>query len=462
MRGQGVSRARPASAKAGAGGPRIVAHTLSYLPWRRIGAELATHGLLSVLAASGWRVILAPHDTKAVGWPTTVVDGVHVVPPELADRSRPDVVLAHAGFYTRAREHADRFGAPLVLYGHGGYPGWLAAQCDGAQAQLLLANSETMAYGLQRTGIPVQLCRPAVWPPERFGRSAPIGDAVTLVNATPGKGSDVLVDLAQVMPHRRFVAVRGGYGEQADLSALSNVEVLPHGTPMDQVWGKTRVLIVPSREESWGMAAVEAMGHGIPVVGSAIPGLSEALGTGLPTVEPRNTAGWRTTVSDALGPMWERWHRAALRRAAELDPARDLLATVAAIEALIGEGPMVTKQRYRNVRTGDEVDVDPDSFIGRRVTAEPLIWHRVEEPAGAAPDAPAGPVGPEGVTPLPEGPAVLSADPGLHIPDAMPQPAPGAHREAWVEYAVSRGCDRAAAGRATRSALIALYADPGR
>lgn len=458
MTGQGVS-----GVGGRAGGPRIVAHTLSYQPWRRIGAELATHALLTVLADAGWRVIVTPHDTKDhSGWETAEIDGVHVVPPELAERTRPDVVLAHAGFFLRAREHADRHGAPLVLSGHGGPPGWLAAQCDSSRAALLLANSQTMAYGLARTGLPVQLCRPPVWTPEDFGRR-PTGDAVTLVNSTEGKGVDVLIHLAQAMPHQRFVAVRGGYGEQADLSHLPNVEVVPHGTPMRQVWDQTRVLIMPSREESWGMAAVEAMGNGIPVVGSAIPGLSEALGDDMPKVDPRNYAGWRTAVADALGSMWSRWHRAALRRAAELDPAPDLLATMEAITALTGEGPMGTTQRYRNIRTGDEVEVDPDSFIGRRLAGTPLIWHRVECPVDADPRGPSGSPGSDGENPAdPAEPGTLSADPGLHIPDPVPQPAHGAPREAWVEYAVSLGCDRAAAKRATRSALIALYADPRR
>ena len=51
------------------------------------------------------------------------------------------------------------------------------------------------------------------------------------------------------------------------------------------------LFIMPSRSEAWGLAALEAMAHGVPVIASDIGGLPEI-------VEPGN-GGWLVPVGDA-------------------------------------------------------------------------------------------------------------------------------------------------------------------
>ena len=46
----------------------------------------------------------------------------------------------------------------------------------------------------------------------------------------------------------------------------------------DEAYGRMDILLVPSLEESWCRVAMEGMAAGLPVVGTAIPGLSELLG----------------------------------------------------------------------------------------------------------------------------------------------------------------------------------------
>lgn len=433
-------------------GPRIVAHTLSYLPWRRIGAELATHALLTTLAADGWRAIVVPHRAGAEVVCHTI-DGVHVVASGLARPARPSLVLAHLPFVTQAAEQARHAGVPLVLSVHGGPPGWTAARAAGISPALLLANSDVMTANLGRTGVPVIRLRPPVWPGADFGRREPLGDCVTLVNASAEKGAGMLAHLARALPDQRFLTVGGGYGEQVAID-LPNVEQLPHGTPMAEVWRRTRLLVMPSVEESWGMAAVEAMCRGIPVVGSTAVGLAECLGD-LPTVQLDARADWIATVLYALDEGWQELHRAALRRAAELHPAPDLLSATRTLAALAGEGPtMSATRKYRNVRTNEEIDVDPESFMGRRVVAAPLVWHRVDVDAVSESTAVGRTSGP--VTPV-SGPEVAPTG-----GDAGGQPQLNAPQSDWAAYAVSCGAEPGAAAAATRNALIALYADRGR
>lgn len=434
-----------------ASGPSVVVHTVSYLPWRLIGAELATHNLLRYLVGQGWQATVVPHGAGALdGWPLDrvhEVDGVRVVHPIGSGSVPADLIYAHAPFTRQARRHADALGVPLVVALHGGPPGWGAARVAEAAPDLAIANSAAMRASLDRTGLPVHVLNPPVFAEEHQRGWTRTPQAVTLVNPSRGKGGEVLAELAERMPEVPFLVVGGGYATEdvPDFTHLPNVTCLPHGTDMTEVWRHTRVLIMPSLSESWGMVAVEAMGQGIPVIGSTAPGLVEALGCAGKLIVPADDrCGWEAAVALLLADPY--LHRdlgiLGMRRAAELDPAPQLRATERALMSLIGkEVPMATA-RWRNRRTGQEVDLDPDTPSGRRLDSLPLVWERVGGPGGepATPEA-APPPGPPARRVIPE----------------LSEPAPGASQEEWAEYAVACGAPRDAAERATRAALIAMF-----
>lgn len=430
---------------------RLVAHTLSAPPWRRIGAELATVRMLSYLAESGWSPVVVPHSVR---WPKgesarRIAPGVWAASPDLAMSSTPALVYGHVPFVEKARRHAEQAGAPLVMAAHGGPPGWLAAQVTRAAPDLVVANSKTMAVGLRRTSVPVHVQRPPVFPED----SAPIvdpdryGTFVTLVNGSKDKGGELVAQIARRMPDLRFLIVTGGYGEQvAALRTLPNVEVIGHQDDMRAVWARTAVLLVPSVEESWGMAAVEAMSAGIPVLGSPALGLHECLGREMLHPLPLDDEGaWCSAIRDALGPMREHLHVAALRRAFELDPAAHLRSTHRRFAGLIGWDIPMSALRYRNVRTGEQVDVDPGSPQERRLERLSLVWEKVAD------DAPPTPVTAERQTGEPD------ADPSLTLSPPPAPPKPSAKLADWQAYAIARGGDEAAVKAAPKGALVALY-----
>jgi glycosyltransferase involved in cell wall biosynthesis len=94
----------------------------------------------------------------------------------------------------------------------------------------------------------------------------PNGDAITLVNANINKGVNQFIDLAKRMPTRKFLAVRPYYGELWIPAAPSNVEWIPFDDDIRAVLKRTRILLLPSKYESFGRIAVEAMYNGIPVI----------------------------------------------------------------------------------------------------------------------------------------------------------------------------------------------------
>jgi glycosyltransferase involved in cell wall biosynthesis len=75
------------------------------------------------------------------------------------------------------------------------------------------------------------------------------------------------------------------------------------------VWAQTRVLMVPSVHESYGMAAVEALASGIPVIAHPTPGLREALGDAGTFVDRADVRAWVAAIKE-LYPDGERWDAA--------------------------------------------------------------------------------------------------------------------------------------------------------
>jgi glycosyltransferase involved in cell wall biosynthesis len=122
---------------------------------------------------------------------------------------------------------------------------------------------------------PFTICRPPIVP-ERYAKGKTGENAITLVNCWPDKGGLILPELAKLMPDRKFIGVLGGYGEQVKGFA-PNLEYIDNSPNMADVYARTGILIQPSKYESYGKAACEAMSCGIPVVCTDTPGLREAL-----------------------------------------------------------------------------------------------------------------------------------------------------------------------------------------
>lgn len=118
-----------------------------------------------------------------------------------------------------------------------------------------------------------------VHPPLEYERHAveETGSAVTLVNLQDNKGVHVFYALAERMPDVRFLGVEGTHGKQ-EFRKLPNVEFMPVTQDMRDVWQKSRVVLMPSAYESYGMVAAEAQVNGIPVIANPTLGLQECLG----------------------------------------------------------------------------------------------------------------------------------------------------------------------------------------
>ncbi|MEL7048412.1 MAG: glycosyltransferase, partial [Pseudomonadota bacterium] len=185
-----------------------------------------------------------------------------------------------------AQPFMDR-GIPVVVYFRnvefdelGGDP----SQLNGA---LFIANSQFTAkayadaFGIKCTVIPPTIDT------SKFSFESS-REFVTLINLYPEKGYEKAKKIARACPEIPFLFVESWklHGEHlkaidADLSDLPNVTFMRRTNDMETVYGRTKILLAPSKwQEAWGRVASEAHCSSIPVVGSTRGGLPEAIGPG--------------------------------------------------------------------------------------------------------------------------------------------------------------------------------------
>lgn len=307
---------------------RVVACPPKYPPRSRVGAWLSTHRCLVELVKRGHDVEVAtlvgrPH-------PPYTLDGVHVRAGNyLADElpATADVVISHLGDDGRAHAAALAAGVPSVRLGHGGLPPHAAI--DGAA--LVIWNSQSFADEIGWDG-PQIVVHPPVDPDAYRTRR---GERVTLVNLSAEKGVDTFVNVAKRLPDVPFLGVLGGYGWQHEPD-LPNVVTMPPVQDMREVFGLTRVVIMPSERETWGRVGVEAFASGIPVIAHPTPGLREALGFAGIFIDRDDVDGYVAAITDLFDDpaLYRLRSKEAFERSAELDPADDLARFVEAIETL--------------------------------------------------------------------------------------------------------------------------------
>jgi len=112
---------------------------------------------------------------------------------------------------------------------------------------------------------------------------------------TAEKGQDVAVAAAALLqsslPRARFVlAGEGPLLENVRANVTKNVTLPGFVSDRAAFFASLDVFIMPSRSEAWGMAALEAMAHGVPVIASDIGGLAELVEDG--------NGGWLVVPSD--------------------------------------------------------------------------------------------------------------------------------------------------------------------
>ena len=218
-----------------------------------------------------------------------------------------DIIHAHGG---RAQNTAfwETFGSPIrrVVTRHVAFAPkhpWIHRLKYTWTCHGVIAVSEAVRRGLIESGIPadkIEVIHTGIEIPEHVSRvSKDHGSANFVIGHmgafTKEKGQDVAVAAAalvrQSLPHAKFIlAGEGPLLSEIRRSAPENVSFPGFLPDRSAFFASLDLFIMPSRSEAWGLAALDAMAHGVPVIASDVGGLPEI-------VEP-GRGGWLVPADD--------------------------------------------------------------------------------------------------------------------------------------------------------------------
>lgn len=324
------------------------------VPYRMAGSETMLHTMLVALAEHGHTVRVVTSDMAAPPrWNWGPIEGISVKGMAEGEAAvlatHPDVIISHHQNSIPTIRMARAVGAKSVFIQHNNFPDNSNILLE--SPDLVVFNTQWVAEGWGKHARRSLVVHPPVWADDH---AATPGDHVTMINMNRDKGALIFYQLAKRFPHIPFLAVLGSHGPQmvpadpyakrypeleiADYTNIpANVEIAPQTTDMKRdVWSRTRVLVVPSIYESYGMVAAEAMASGIPVVASPTPGLRESLGIAGIFASRTQIANWVYHLRKLLERRedYAAASRRCLLRSAALDPKPELENWVAAVEEM--------------------------------------------------------------------------------------------------------------------------------
>lgn len=249
-------------------------------PVHNCGSEYYAHHISKYMVSKGHnvRVVLQQAKMHNVHVPYNY-EGVDVMGPTGSTDQFlwSDVLLTHLDFTQHAIQVGDILGKPVVNVVHNSHP----YECiKGARRNnFVIYNSHWIKNALNYHWPSMVFNPPVDWRHYDLGKDPRNNEYITLINLDENKGGFILKRLAEALPKKKFLAVRGSYSEPHYFGQASdfpsNVTVIPNTPDIKQVYDQTRILLMLSRYESWGMTATEAMCNGIPVLCTPTEGLKE-------------------------------------------------------------------------------------------------------------------------------------------------------------------------------------------
>lgn len=249
----------------------------SYVPNVRAGAEITAHALNQMLVSAGWRVIVVLPDFQQAN-----IDGVECIRLDSAAADQTfrsaDVFFCQNYDAQKAIQTLEIYRRPIVFFLH-----IEREKSDVLQQRFGVPVAVVYNSATQREQNPTihesAIIRPYIPYGDFVKRERPLPTGpVTLLNCNDNKGGGVLIELARRLRSVEFLGVRGSYDKQLEDVAIRNLRYRPSVEDPRPIYAGAGIIIMPSRSESWGRVALEAMASGVPVVCSKTHGLAEATG----------------------------------------------------------------------------------------------------------------------------------------------------------------------------------------
>ena len=316
-----------------------------YYPQHGAGAESMVRNISSYMIRQGHQVHILLMEAKHYNvemiydW-----EGAMVIPADSGRDLRDpiewaDVVFTHLTWTNWCIQVCSVLRRPVFFMSHNTHP-YDMVKCR--PEVRVIYNSNAMRDVLKYPNPSFVLHPPVDY--RKLDKNTHPGEYITLVNLTANKGAKLFIELARAMPERKFIGVVGSYDPQYKES-LPNITYFENSPAMERIYKMTRILLCPSKYESWGMCAVEAMSNGIPIIYQPTFGLRENVGEyGIPIPDKNpdgneltivggefggidhiaNLAAWKKAIKSLDDPkIYKKYSTLSRKRSRELDPEKE-------------------------------------------------------------------------------------------------------------------------------------------
>jgi len=299
-----------------------------YTPFWNAGSEICAHTVNRLLVKNGHEVWVG-----VPGYPNKIYEGVHIFNSD--DRVLLHNVMLHShvisthSFRDKCIKLSEQYGLAYIDWLHGGtftmnvrklnksdkkkYR-WAVFNCDSLVESF--SDYSEMQYHVLRP--------PVDWHEYEVQEHKP--KYVTLSNLNENKGGQILIEIAKITPNVQFLGVRGSYWKQIEDNTVTNITYIDNTPKIKDVYTQTKILLMPSKEETWGRTAIEAMSSGIPVIAAPTPGLKECCKDAALFVERDNIQEWSRLINrlNTDTAFYQEFSNRGKIRAKQLEPTHDL------------------------------------------------------------------------------------------------------------------------------------------
>lgn len=314
----------------------VVALSHGYPPLWNMGGEVALHRAMK--AIRGRKVVLTstPYEYEFEGVEVKKINTPNVLDPNsdplpIAEQLRSlgaTVVIGQNELSLPAVLAAREIGAVSIVNVH-------TPPKYGRGIALAMRETDYAVYNTQTSAIQwgepgALVLHPPISPLP--AHTLTNGDAYTLLSSLVNKGVETVLRLAELYPDKRFIIVRspaepthGLKDIEQRVAELPNVELYPRVSPEEvyKYFEQTRILLVPSRYETYGMSAIEAAGYGIPTVHVDTPHVREGIGDGAVLVPPLDVKATARGIS-IIEKRYSQYSQTARQKAEWLHSRQDV------------------------------------------------------------------------------------------------------------------------------------------
>lgn len=304
---------------------RILFSVHLYPPQHNCGGEYYLHNMAKYLISKGHEIRVLLHQGRKYGIDTIYEhEGVTVFPAadsiEINLCQWADILVTHLEYTLWTIHMGSIFKKPVVQVVHNDslYDCVLAS----IRPLNIIYNSQWIADKLHYNHRSMVLPPPVDFRHYDVNTYPSKNRYITLINTNKNKGGNILYQIARRLPDHEFLGVIGSYDDDNKPgNPLPNLTLIPNTSDILPVYRQTRVLLMPSKYESWGMTATEAMCNGIPVICTRTPGLVENTGGKMLYCRRSDIEAWIYCIEELDDPdRYLAYSLEATGRSRELDP----------------------------------------------------------------------------------------------------------------------------------------------